>query len=123
MFIAGRIDAPAGSIDLRLNNTLPLNGYIANQSIWITDSARLDARGVAQVQPNVLGQREGVVYAGGDIRINAQRGYVVTERDSSLDVSGTSTELDLPNGNQGFITRAVAGDAGNITISSAEGCC
>ncbi|MBI5462534.1 MAG: filamentous hemagglutinin family protein [Gammaproteobacteria bacterium] len=121
MLIAGRIDAPAGSIELSLNNTLPLNGYIANQTIWLDESAELNARGVAQVQPNALGQREGDVYAGGDIRIDAQRGYVVTEAGSSLDVSGTAAELDLPNGNQGFVTRTVAGDAGNITVSAAEG--
>ena len=40
---------------------------------------------------------------------------------SQLDVSGTATELDLPNGNQGFITRSVASDAGSITFAAAEG--
>lgn len=127
MFIAGRIDAPAGSIDLRLNDKLSLNSYIANQSIWLSDTAELSARGVAVVQLNALGQREGEVYSGGTISINAQRsdigyrGYVVTERGSHLDVSGAATELDLPNGNLGFVTRTVAGDAGTITIRAAEG--
>lgn len=121
ILVAGSIVAPAGNIDLRLNNSLALNGYLSSQSLWLTDSARLDARGVAQLEPNASGQRVGEVYAGGNINLQAQRGYIVTETGAQLDVSGAAAILDLPNGNQGFVTRSIASDAGTISLAAAEG--
>lgn len=119
--LAGSIVAPAGRITATLTNDLPLVGYIANQAIRVEDTANLDVRGVAQVQSDALGRRQGEVFDGGRIELTAERGYIVIEQGAQLDVSGTSAMLDLPNGGNGVSARTVASDAGTIAFAAAEG--
>lgn len=121
LHLAGSIVAPAGTIAATLNNGLSLVGYIANQTLHVDDTARLDVRGVAQLQPDALGQRQGDVLDGGRIELTAERGTIVTERGSRLDVSGTSATLDLPNGRNGVSAKAIASAAGTIAFTAAEG--
>ncbi|HEY9197886.1 MAG TPA: hypothetical protein VIR60_00880, partial [Gammaproteobacteria bacterium] len=121
LHLAGSIVAPAGTITATLTNGLALVGYIANQAIRVEGTANLDVRGTAQVVPNALGQRQGEVYAGGRIELTAERGYIVTERGSQLNVSGTSARLDLANGRNGVSAQDIASDAGTIALTAAEG--
>lgn len=119
----GAIEAPAGKITL--GNIEPEDlGFNPGQSIWIGSGARLSSTGYAQVRTNDRGLREGDVLRGGEISIKASSGYVVTEAGSVIDVSGVSTELDLPgrDGAEAAYSRVpVAGDAGSIRIAAREG--
>lgn len=122
--VLGRIEARAGTIDL--STALPSDavGYTAGQSIWFGSDSRVDARGIARVQPNAIGLRVGDVLGGGTIRVRAERGSVVTLAGSRLDVSGVSDSLDIRQASLtgGFFARTViAGSAGSITLASLEG--
>lgn len=120
LHLAGSIVAPAGTITATLTNGLALTGYIANQAIHVDATASLDVRGVAQMQADAFGRRQGEVHDGGRIELTAQRGYIVTGRGAQLDVSGTSATLDLPERN-GTRAQTVAGAAGSIVFTAAEG--
>ncbi|MFZ5593573.1 MAG: filamentous hemagglutinin family protein [Pseudomonadota bacterium] len=119
----GAIEAPAGKITL--GNIDPQDfEFNPGQSIWIGSEARLSSTGYAQVRTNDRGLREGDALRGGEISITASSGYVVTEAGSVIDVSGVSTELDLPgrDGAEAAYSRVpVAGDAGSIRIAAREG--
>ncbi|HLF95732.1 MAG TPA: filamentous hemagglutinin N-terminal domain-containing protein, partial [Methylococcaceae bacterium] len=125
IFVGGDIVARAGTIDLTLSapaDEVTDLGYLANQSIWIGPSATLSTAGVARLQPNRLGLRTGEVLDGGRISLRANRGFVVTERGSLLDVSGTSATLDLPAGASGQTApQAVGSKGGVLKIAAAEG--
>jgi hypothetical protein len=124
ILVQGRIDTPAGEINLHLTN--PVGGfdpgYRAGQSIWLGPDSQLAAKAVAQLTPNPQGLRQGEVRPGGAVSLNAERGYVVAESGSLIDVSGVSEPLDLPAATPGTIAaRTVQGDAGSIRVTAAEG--
>jgi filamentous hemagglutinin family protein len=125
--LLGSILAPAGQITLQLANPLaqPLTpsgfGYEANQVILLGPNASLAAPAFALVDTlDPLGYREGTVLAGGSVSLIANRGYVVTDAGSVIDVSGAATVLDIVTG-KGVIPTPVAGNAGSITIDAREG--
>ena len=99
LFIDGLLSAPAGKINLALVNPLDGNdrGFDAAQAITLGPHAALLARGAVRQQANALGLRLGQVLDAGVVRITAQRGYVLAQRGSLLDVSGTSALFDLPD--------------------------
>jgi filamentous hemagglutinin family protein len=122
--VQGGIEAPAGEIALRLTN--PSGGFdpgfLSSQAIWLGRDSQLLARAAPRLVPNTLGLRQGEVLPGGDIRLTADRGYVVTEAGSLMDVSGVSERLDLPGNSAGtYASEEVHGNAGSIQITAAEG--
>jgi filamentous hemagglutinin family protein len=126
LLIDGALVAPSGTISLRLDNSLPISGddtsgYFPDQGIWLGTRALLDASAATRIVTSDLGVRSGDVLGGGSIVINAQRGHVIAQRDSRLDVSGTSAELDLRSDARGGFMRTTVGSAGGlIDISASE---
>ncbi|MDP8986441.1 MAG: filamentous hemagglutinin family protein [Pseudomonadota bacterium] len=123
--VLGTIDAPAGDITLTLGSsdrtTAPGDSYIANQEILLGSSAKLEAQAYAQVDTlDAQGYREGKVLAGGTISLQANKGYVVTEQGSLIDVSGAATSIDI-TGVDGKAAKTIAGNAGTINIDAREG--
>lgn len=120
--VLGTLDAPAGSINLNLN--LPTSLYIPAQSIWLGSNSQLLAGGYfMQAQPTKQNLLQGQVLAGGNININ-DTGYLVVQKGSLMDVSGTSANVDLQQSKSGKLVynlSHVAGDAGSISIQSSEG--
>lgn len=127
--VDGTIDAPAGEVTLALDASLELDRFFpAAQTIWLGSGARIGARSVPRLlAPDVLGLRGGEVLDGGTISLLAERGFVVAEAGSVLDVSGAAATLDLPValdpllGIVSHAPRPVAGSAGSIRVRAAEG--
>ena len=126
IYADGLIDAPAGLIDLNINAD-PGVEYNAAQTIWLGGHASLLATGAARMNPqDATGRRTGDVLDGGNITLKAQRGYVVAEQGSQIDVSGNNTVLDLPaTGGTApgihYSPTAIGSNAGNIALTAAEG--
>ena len=126
LYINGLIDAQGGVINLNLKADNALS-YDNSQAIWLGSQASLNTKGTTLLNPyDVLGWTTGKVINGGNVTINADRGYVILEQGSKIDVSGTSASLKLPVGNadnSGFhyANQIVGSDAGKINIRAAEG--
>lgn len=119
--VYGTLLAPGGKISLATTNP-EADRYIDSQSIWLGSSARLLAGGAVVLEPNDDGLRTGRVLNGGDVSLLARSGYIVTEEGSLIDVSGASTELDLPAASSlGRERVAVSSDAGRVSLRAREG--
>lgn len=130
LIVNGRIEAPAGKIDLTLIPVASSNeaGYLAGQGIWLGPQAQLLAPSQLQLIPDDQGLRRGELLPGGEITLKAERGYIVTAAGSAIDVSGGETQLDVesvpgetaPASLTPSRHRVIA-SAGSITLTAAEG--
>jgi filamentous hemagglutinin family protein len=126
IYVDGTINTPAGNINLafRPDNSL---GYETSQSIWLGKHANLLVAGDTRMNPiDVFGRRTGNVLNGGNVTIDAQRGYVVLEHGANIDVSGTHAQLDIvqPTSSRrgsNYIATDIGSNAGKISITAAEG--
>ncbi|MGE0384907.1 MAG: filamentous hemagglutinin family protein [Gammaproteobacteria bacterium] len=122
--VDGALYAPGGRISLALGSPGAANetGFRASQGIRLGPAARLDAGAVALVEPVTDGRRNGEVLQGGSVSLHADRGYVIAAPGSIIDVSGTSTILDLPGDVLGMpVATVVASAAGTLEVQAAEG--
>jgi filamentous hemagglutinin family protein len=120
--IAGTLSAAAGDINLTLT-TPPSSidsGYNPNQAIRLTQTAQLNASGTTVRQQNPAGLALGEVKAGGTVSLTANRGYILMDDASSIDVSGSAAKLDIIN-SQGWSRQTIASSAGSIHLTAAEG--
>lgn len=122
--VAGGLSAPAGAINLTLNDA----GAPANrgEGIWLMPGSRIDVGGVAQVFSDALGRRTGSVLPGGAINLQAKRGYLVLAPGSVLDVSGARARVDrISTDSVGAVPVpggfSIASAAGRIDLSASEG--
>ncbi len=126
IYVDGLIDAPGGSINLALNVD-PTAPYNPGQSIWLGSQGSLSTQGTTRLNPqDALGRTGGTVLDGGDITITANRGYVILEKGSKIDVSGSSAQLDIlsafsPLLGMQYTSQLVGSNAGNIKLLAAEG--
>jgi filamentous hemagglutinin len=130
--VAGTLRAPGGTIDISIpsptaaapqdtsNITDP--GFQPTLGIDIAPSAVLDAGGTTVMTPNSQGLLSGTILPGGTVKLVADRGTVVVEAGSSIDVEGSSATLDVANAaSVGGTTREmVASAGGSLTLSSPE---
>lgn len=120
--VLGTLDARAGNINLSLSDS---SYYIPTQSIWLGSQSKLLSQGYfQQSQPNTQNQIQGQVLSGGKINIDGKTGYVVAQKGSTMDVSGASADIDLPQLQAGSLVYRrshVAGDAGSIRVETSEG--
>ncbi|MDD2658549.1 MAG: filamentous hemagglutinin family protein [Methylococcales bacterium] len=126
IYADGAINAPAGNINLAINPGQNLE-YDNTQSIWLGQNASLLALGSTRMNPvDALGRNTGNVLDGGNISIQAKRGYVVLEKGSQVDVSGTHAQVDILQPTKSgvgsnYVTSDIASNAGSISITAAEG--
>ena len=124
---AATLRAPGGDIDLQVR--IPDNSGLLNraQSIRIGAGSVLDASGLLVAQPSSIGLRLGEVLNGGDIRLQADMGWLIIEGASDtlaaprFDVSGAFATLDLPAAGGGLEARDIASAGGIIELGAAEG--
>ena len=121
LIVDGNVRAPAGSINLTLDDNLKNTGYLSNQGIWLTNGASLDVGGVTVLTPNDLGLRVGNVLDGGSVTFDAQRGYVIVSPGSEINVSGTSAGLDISTSPTTYARKTVGSAGGSLNITAAEG--
>ena len=120
--IDGAINALAGQIKLNLS-TPPLSidqGYNPNQAIRLETNASLNVAGTTLLNPSSLGLTQGTVKNGGTVSLVANRGYILMDQHSSIDVSGTNQTLDIVN-SRGISQQNIASSAGTINLTAAEG--
>lgn len=125
IFVGGLLEAAAGQIKLAIKPSSGLE-YDPKQTIWVGENAKLLAQGTTRLNPaDAFGHRTGAVLNGGEISFDAQRGAVVLEQGSLLDVSGTSATLHIlqpaKNKAANYVTQTIASDAGKIKLTAAEG--
>ncbi len=124
--IDGSLEALGGSINVLLNAEQG-GPYDATQSIWLGEHALLSVRGTSRLNPDdALGRTTGDVLAGGNVSLQARRGYLVMAHGSEIDVSGSNASLDVPVADAGgqridFERKTIGSDAGEIRLSAAEG--
>jgi filamentous hemagglutinin family protein len=127
IFVDGVINTPAGNI--ALNIALPTYittdlGYVASQGIWLGANSQLLARGSFTPQASTIGLVTGNVLAGGTVALTANRGYIVTEFGSNIDVSGISAQVQaIQSGNSGIVdvTQQTPSSAGAIKLIAGQG--
>lgn len=119
LWVLGKLETPAGSIKLTLSEDT--SQFDDSRTIWIGDAASLSATGYFKADPlDGSGLVGGELMSGGDVIINAKKGYVVLQEGAEIDVSGTSAEVDIPVPG-GYSRQTLAGDAGSIRLSAREG--
>ncbi len=128
--VAGTLRAPGGTITLQTLSPADVSsktsdsfdaGFIPTQGIELADTATLDVKGTTVMTPNSGGLLLGTVLPGGTVNLLADRGTVVTEAGSSIDISGTSAMLDLQNTRSGtYAPTSVASPGGSVIVSSNE---
>jgi filamentous hemagglutinin len=125
LVVDGVISTPAGDITLAVVNPRDGNdrGFDATQAVTLGAHGALLAPAALRKEANALGVRLGEVLNGGQVKLSAQRGYVLAERGSRIDVSGTGAVFDVPNPRDAShrIATRVNGVGGDITLSAAEG--
>lgn len=122
----GSVTAHAGEVSFRI---VPDKGpvdsqYQPTQGIWLGDQARVDVSGSAQIISDALGRRDGQVFDGGKVSVNADRGFFVSQAGSTINVSGTQAVLDVPVSSGvavNHVARSIGSHAGSIDITAAEG--
>lgn len=122
--VGGTLRAPGGTLTLQIPQPPDLfdTGYVATQGIDLAPTGILDVKGTSIFTPNSQGLLLGTVLPGGSVSLLAERGTVIAEPGSSIDISGTQAALDIANarnnGNYSLTTVASAG--GSLSISSNE---
>lgn len=122
----GSITAPAGEVSFSIvPDKGPIDSqYQATQGIWLGNNARVDVSGTSVLLTDAQGRRDGQVFDGGKVSVNADRGFFVSQAGSRIDVSGTQAVLDVPVSNGvavNYVARSVGSHAGSIDITAAEG--
>ncbi|MBU1396600.1 MAG: hypothetical protein KKE84_10760, partial [Gammaproteobacteria bacterium] len=122
--VLGTLAAAAGSIELAqtplLDNDKAMANYDPGRSIFLGANSQLLAGGHYRAAPNAQNLRRGEVLDGGTVSITAAKGYLLAQEGSLIDVSGTSTTLDLV-GASGLAATPVASDGGSIRLAAREG--
>lgn len=121
--VAGAVSAHAGSISLTASNGLAVSELPRSQGVWLDSGARLDVSGVARLEPNELGLRRGEVLDGGSVSLTAQRGAVVVNPESSIDVSGAGATLDIagaPGSTTDVEARTIVSNGGDVIVTGAD---
>lgn len=129
--VAGHLVAQGGNIALTINGVRGVTGMAEgvmddpigkldpSQGIWLTDTALLDVHGTSKTYLDALGRNVGTVLGGGTVSLTANRGYVVAQKGSVIDVSGASADKVLLPGQS--VTQTVNQAAGTVNLSTPEG--
>ena len=120
----GTLRAPAGSVTLQIPGLYLSSdpGYLPDQQLLLGAKSTIDVSGTSVFTPNNGGLLLGEVFAGGSVNLFADRGYVVAEPGSLINISGASASVDQPNrASPTGYSRAQVGSAGGaLSIRSPE---
>jgi filamentous hemagglutinin len=122
--VLGSLEAPAGRITLRqtllLDGEEDINNFDPGRAVFLGAGSRLLATGHDLATPDAQGLRKGRVLDGGEVVVEAGKGYLVLQKGAVIDVSGTHTTLDLST-QKGLEAVYVASDGGGIALTAREG--
>lgn len=122
LLVNGTIEAPAGRIRLAQTGAGgPTWSFLASRKVWLGPASRLGAPGAVRLDAvRPFGRMSGEVLDAGRVEVRADQGAIIGAAGAVIDVEGASTELDLGLAGVGA-RRVVAGRAGTIALSAAEG--
>lgn len=125
LFVDGLLQAKGGQIRLNMLGSPDTSdretlGFNSRQAIWLGEHAVLDASGYARLQPNASGLRAGLVVDGGAVELNAVKGYIVSEKESLINVAGTAQVLDIRN-TRGITPTRISSNGGEVDLTAREG--
>ena len=96
-------------------------GFLPEQALWLGADAQLSVAGTAVLRPVAgapAGRETGTVHGGGTITLQANRGYVVAQSGSRMNLDGAAAAVDHP----GLLAATtVARPAGTLKVSTPEG--
>jgi len=130
--VAGTLQSQGGKIDISIPSPLQADpndsnditdpGYIPTLGISIAPTAVLNVSGTSFLTPNSQGLLLGSIKTGGSVNLDAERGTVVTEAGSVIDIQGASATLDVANASSagGYTREVVASAGGSLTVQSPE---
>jgi filamentous hemagglutinin len=122
IFIDGTLRAPGGTItaQIALPGTQTDPGYLPDQTLELGSQGILDVSGTAVLTPNILNLPLGTVLAGGTIDLVTDRGDIVADPGSLINIQGGSALLDVQNlgGAGGYQRGTVGSDGGTLDIRS-----
>ncbi|NOT12378.1 MAG: filamentous hemagglutinin N-terminal domain-containing protein [Methylococcaceae bacterium] len=128
LFFDGVINAHGGNVLLNIvpSQSNPDSKFQETQGIWLGSTAKIDVSGSSRILVDNLGHRKGDVFNGGNVTVDAQRGFFATQSGSLLNVSGTQAILDLPQNSASSVgvdysSALIGSHAGTIGITTAEG--
>ena len=127
ILIGGRLSAPGGTITATIAgqpSTLTDPGYLQNQRIELGSESMLDVSGTAVLRPNTLNLPivTGTVLPGGSVTLEANRGEVIADAGSSIDVSGSSALLNVQGigGIGGYTAATMGSSGGKLTVLASQ---
>jgi len=130
--LAGALRAPGGNITVSVpaylqadpqdTNAVTDPGYQPTLSLYLAPTVVLDASGTTIMTPNSQGLLSGTILPGGAVTLAASRGTVVAAAGSSIDITGSSAELDVANAASrgGYSQDVIASAGGSLTVSAVE---
>ncbi|BBA32321.1 uncharacterized protein sS8_0353 [Methylocaldum marinum] len=128
VFFDGGINAAGGHISLI--STVPddpnSSAFLPNKGVFLGANSNISVAGKILYTPNRLGWREGKVISGGTVDLRAERGFVVVQKGSVVDVTGGTGVFDVPQAKAsglGFTLEEtpVATHSGSISVTASEG--
>ena len=132
VLVGGTLRTPGGKIDISVPSPIEADskdtngvtdpGYVSTLGIDLAPTAVLDVSGTSVLTPSSQGLLSGTIMPGGSVSLAADRGTVVTEAGSTIDIQGTSATLDVANSASvgGYTREVVASAGGSLTVSSPE---
>ncbi len=129
LYMNGAIVARGGDINLSVlatpRGTALDRGYLGTQSLWLGPQALLDGSATIERADDASGRLFDLLFDAGSIRLTAERGFIVAEPGSLLDVSSTQRyQVGLPGALSFTANRRHAWQspaAGDIAITAADG--
>ena len=127
IFSDAHIIAHGGQVTMHLTGpSLAEIGFIPEQAIWLGKHNRIDVSGMFKQEPSALALRQGEILPGGTVSVKADRGFVVMQQGSIIDISGATAEIDVIQRQANQLAPVLkpvklAGRGGRIDITAAEG--
>lgn len=130
--VSGTLQTLGGTIDISIPAPLQADkadangvtdpGFVSTLGITLAPSAVLNVSGTTVMTPNAQGLLLGNIRAGGSVALDAERGTVVSDAGSSIDIQGTSATLDVANAMAvgGYTREVVASAGGSLSVQSPE---
>ncbi len=126
LLVDGTLRVQGGTITANITTPQVLTdpGYVPDQHLEIGSQAVLDVSGTTVLTPNAMNLQLGTVLRGGTVTLLANRGDVITDAGSLINIAGSSAVLDVQTvggSASGSYQLATVGSAGGmLQVQSAE---
>jgi filamentous hemagglutinin family protein len=124
LLIDGLLRAPGGSITAHIAVPPDANdrGFLPDQRLELGPQGTLDVSGATVLTPNAQGLLLGTVLSGGSVSLQTDRGELIADPGSSIDVAGASAVLDrqVIGGSSGYTRTTIGSVGGGLLVQSRE---